>query len=509
MRKTERALCLCEYLGAFYTALMSYFVVLQREATADLKILVPNLEIASDPDALLARIEHAPGSIRTIAIASDLEDPGGIAGKIRRADPDIGIVLLPANPEAKNFAESLAGVFDGRPASTLADGPNALTMRCEPTASGLSARTRDDSDSASDALRPEPTYAQSLLHAVDSIVILVGTDGIIREWNRRAEALYAIPRQAALGRSYSDLIGPEHDDPFSSLTQQLSTQEEPSVYSFESAIPGVGGPCTVLFNATLSKDECGAPAVLITGIDLTERKRAEQALGEARHRALNAEKRASITALTAGIAHDIGTPMTAILGYAELIAKSADGEKNRRRANTIVAQVHRVRDLIETLLNLSRTEERPPVRLDMRATLDKALNFYREKFKRHAVEVERDYSPAPPVLGDANGLHQVLLSLFLFSLETMPEGGSLRVSLAETENGEVEIRVTDTGTGVEPNVAEQIFESDYTRNERVGGTSLGLIVAKIIVEEHGGRILLKPARAQGTEFSLCFPGSSE
>ena len=72
-----------------------------------------------------------------------------------------------------------------------------------------------------------------------------------------------------------------------------------------------------------------------------------------------AEKLASIVALTTDIAHDVGTPLTAILGYAELIAKSVGDEKNRKRATTIVAQVHRVRELIENLMNVSRAEERP------------------------------------------------------------------------------------------------------------------------------------------------------
>lgn len=248
-----------------------------------------------------------------------------------------------------------------------------------------------------------------------------------------------------------------------------------------------------------------AAAVLATDADLSERQEAQRILRETQRRAFEAEKLASIAALTAGITHDVGTPMTAILGYAELIAKSVGDDKNRKRASTIVEQVHRVSDLIGTLMNLSRTEQSPPIPVELAGVLDKALDFYREKFKRHAIEIERHYAQAPQILGDPNRLHQVLLSLLLNALEAMPQGGILRVSLAATDTGEAEVRVSDTGTGIDPELRAQIFEPYFSTKRRSSGTGLGLLVARTIVEEHGGRLDLSSASDRGTEFRLSFP----
>lgn len=234
-----------------------------------------------------------------------------------------------------------------------------------------------------------------------------------------------------------------------------------------------------------------------------------RALREMRQRALEAEKLASVTALTAGIAHDVGTPMTAILGYAELIAKSVGDEKNRKRATTIAEQVHRVSNLIETLVNLSRTEAGHRRPLELTDILDRALDFYREKFKHHGVEVERHYDRAPQILGDPARLHQVLLSLFLNALEAMADGGMLRVSLAETDAGDAQVRVSDTGPAIAPDLQARIFEPGSSTNQRASGRGLGLRVAKTIVEEHGGTIALTSELDLGTEFRLIFPRMPE
>jgi signal transduction histidine kinase len=220
---------------------------------------------------------------------------------------------------------------------------------------------------------------------------------------------------------------------------------------------------------------------------------------------LEAEKLAAITALTAEITHEIGTPMTAILGYAELIAKSVGEEKNRKRATTIVEQVARVRDLIETLMNLSRMEERSPFPLELAGILDKALDFYREKFKRRGIEIERHYEPAPRILGDPGQLHQVLLGLFLNALKAMPQEGTLRVTLAGVGNAEVEVRISGSGWSIDPSLRARIFEPYFSTRQHAGGPGLRLFVAKTLIEEHGGQMALVSESDRGTEFRLTFP----
>ena len=99
----------------------------------------------------------------------------------------------------------------------------------------------------------------------------------------------------------------------------------------------------------------------------------------------------------------------------------------------------------------------------------------------------------------------MLLSLLLNALEAMPQGGTLRMSLAATDTGEAEVRMSDTGTGIDPELRAQIFEPYFSTKRRSSGTGLGLLVARAIVEEHGGRLDLSSASDRGTEFRLSFP----
>jgi PAS domain S-box-containing protein len=448
---------------------MTAAIVLQRRADDDWSLPFRPLESVQDPEALLERIRRCPGQVRWIAIAPDLEDPTAIAGRIREADPSIGVVLLAEDGDS--------GAFFGE---------------------------RTEQARAVTALRRERAYVRSLLHSVDAAVLLIAQDGTLLEWNRRAESLYGVSREEALGRLYADFVPEAERERIDAEIRRVAGGGKPTE-NFEIAVCASQGVRHVLWSAALVDDEAGESAVLATGVDITDRKHTEPIPRETQRRTLEMEELASITALTAVLAHDMATPMTAILGYAELLAKSVDDEKNRKRATTIVEQVHRVSDLIETLVSLSRTEERPPIPLELSGILDRALDCSREKLEQCGIEVQREYAPAPRVLGDPDRLHQLLRILLLDTVDAMSQGGTIRVSLAVTAAAEVEVRLSWAGTGTGSGLRTQITEPDSSARQPSGGTGLGLRVARTIVEEHGGRITFISEPERGTELRLTFP----
>lgn len=147
----------------------------------------------------------------------------------------------------------------------------------------------------------------------------------------------------------------------------------------------------------------------------------------------------SASDLVAAIAHEIGTPMTTILGYAELLEKSAGDEKNRRRAATIVEQVHRVSELTEQLLALSRSPAGSPRPVALEAALDVALDDCAEALERRGVRLERRFSPAPEVRADPRRLQQVIVQLLLEAIDATPRQGTLQLSLVELRGDQVEV----------------------------------------------------------------------
>jgi signal transduction histidine kinase len=230
------------------------------------------------------------------------------------------------------------------------------------------------------------------------------------------------------------------------------------------------------------------------------------------------EKLATVGQLASGLAHEIGTPLNILLGRTELIKrKPEDKESLQRNLEIIDNQVERITRIIQQLLGFVRKKKPEQKVLDIGAILETTLDLldYRiEKQKLGAVKnFERDL---PPVLGDPDLLQQVFLNLILNAIESMPEGGTLRLctsstrvsrgALPESERRYVEVRVEDTGVGMGGEVITHIFKAFYTT--KTTGTGLGLMVTQGIVQDHDGWIDVESEVGKGSVFKVYLPLST-
>ncbi len=223
---------------------------------------------------------------------------------------------------------------------------------------------------------------------------------------------------------------------------------------------------------------------------------------EARARA--AERLASIGVLVAGLAHEIGTPMSVIQGHAKLLETDVNGDQAEWRLRTIQAQIARITRIIESLLGMARPSPREPVPVVLGSLIENTIAFLGEKFARRRVEARLDLGEVPAVHGDPERIQQVLLNLFLNAADAMAEGGKLSVTLRESGDA-VEVLVADTGPGIQGTTLEQVFDPFVTTKEAGEGHGLGLAVAQSIVTEHGGQIGVQRSDAQGTVFQILLP----
>lgn len=226
------------------------------------------------------------------------------------------------------------------------------------------------------------------------------------------------------------------------------------------------------------------------------------------------DKLATIGQLSAGLAHEIGSPLQVLHGRARaLLARPADQEDVRRNAQILVEHSERIARIVERLLSFAR--RRPPsfalVRLE--PTVRRVLDLLEVEARRRQVRVRMRAGDEPlGLLADADQLQQVVLNLVKNALEATPPGGEIEVELekgalagADGALPSVRIVVTDTGRGMSEDVCRRIFEPFFTTRPQEGGTGLGLVVARAIARDHGGELTAASNPGLGTRMTVELP----
>jgi len=227
------------------------------------------------------------------------------------------------------------------------------------------------------------------------------------------------------------------------------------------------------------------------------------------------EKLATVGQLASGLAHEIGTPLNIIGGRAELIKRRLeDKEGAQKNLDIIVQQTERITRIIQQLLGFVRKKKPEQKNLKMDTLLEITLDFLDHQIQKKDVRVVREISnDLPPVIGDPDQLQQVFLNLILNAIQSMPEGGILRLSASSKwiskeglENGQrqyVVVSVIDTGLGMEKEVVQNIFNPFFTTKDT--GTGLGLMVSQGIVQDHEGWIEVESELGKGSMFKVYLP----
>ncbi len=232
---------------------------------------------------------------------------------------------------------------------------------------------------------------------------------------------------------------------------------------------------------------------------------ANRALAEARESLLRSEKLATVGRLAAGLAHEVGNPLGAIAGYADLalarLPRGADPDLQDALAR-IAAAAARIDRTVRDLLDFARPAPAAMAPVDLRAAVDAALRLARVQSRFRGVEVALDLPPdLPRVVADEHQLSQVFLNLLLNAGDAM--GGAGRVEIGACgDPGGVAVEVRDSGPGIPPADLPRIFDPFFTTKDPGQGTGLGLAICHRIVEDAGGDIQGGNAEGGGARFKV-------
>jgi len=233
---------------------------------------------------------------------------------------------------------------------------------------------------------------------------------------------------------------------------------------------------------------------------------ANQEILEARSEAIHSEKLASVGLLAAGMAHEIGTPLSAIIGYSGILADElADDPEKSDYLRRITAESHRIDRIVRGLLDYARPKETANEQVELLPLMEKVVELLAAqgvlKFLKVTVEAEQGL---PPLYVDPHQLEQLLVNLIMNARDAMPGGGELKLK-GRREGDEVLVEVIDNGEGMPPEHLPLVFDPFFTTKEPGKGTGLGLAIAARIADSCGGRITVESEVGKGSRFVVRMP----
>ena len=228
-------------------------------------------------------------------------------------------------------------------------------------------------------------------------------------------------------------------------------------------------------------------------------------LDAARDALIRIERLAGLGALAAGVSHEIRNPLQAVLALAESIAEDADLARIHEDAEEIAAAAQRIAGIVDDLSGYARAGGGGgSSTIELSEVLRRALRMVRHGRRMNGIEVVEAYAPGCAVRGVASELVQVASGLINNALDAMDGDGTLTLGAGQTD-GEIWLRVSDTGCGMDEVTQGQIFEPFFTKKSEAGRNGLGLYVGRQILEAHGARVDLESAPGSGSTFLVCFP----
>ena len=381
-------------------------------------------------------------------------------------------------------------------------------------------RSRDEQ-----ALRTSEARNAAILEtALDCIVTLDHEDRIV-EFNPAAEKTFGFSRVAALGRSFAELIRPASgaaDLPGSGegkgllrLAGNAAAGDRPLLGQRVEMPACRSDGSQILVEVAVTRIPVeGVPLFTAYLRDITERKRTEVALGQAKVEAERANKAKS--EFLSRMSHELRTPLNAILGFGQLLQMQKLTPAQNDRVGHIVNAGRHLLDLINEVLDIARIEagrvelSLEPVRVS--DLVGETLDLIRPLASQRQIRIHHPTDDHPliqrHVMADRQRFKQVLLNLLSNAVKYNADGGSVRLDYTEGDAGRLRIGVTDTGAGISADKVSRLFvpfERLGAETSNVQGTGLGLALSKRLMEAMDGAIGLDSVPGQGTTFWVELP----
>jgi PAS domain S-box-containing protein len=402
----------------------------------------------------------------------------------------------------------------------LAEAFNGMTLQIEASHAAQEQRIAERTQELAERKRGEEALRQSeaSLREAQRIAHLgnwqwnIATDEL--RWSDEIYSIFGLarPHFGATYEAFLERVHPEDRERVRQAVRQTVEADKP--YDLDHRVVRPDGDVRVVHErAEIIRDAGGRPAQMVGTVqDITEQKRIEAEF-------LRAQRLDSIGALAGGMAHDLNNALSPILMGIQLIRREARDPETQQMLSVMEANTHRGAEMVRQVLTFARGRDGEREVLNAGRLLREMESIARQTLPR-SITVQALVPPDLwPVFGNATQLHQVLLNLCINARDAMPKGGTLTLAADNLELDPTEaqaipnaspgayvmVLVSDTGTGIPPEILPRIFDAFFTTKGPGKGTGLGLSTIARIVRNHGGFVSVKTEVGAGTSFEIYLP----
>ena len=358
-------------------------------------------------------------------------------------------------------------------------------------------------------LKEANDFMNNIIQSSPNAIMAADMKGNILIWNRAAEETLGYKSEETIGRMHITNVYP--DGVAKEIMKMLRSPEYGGVGKLRS-YPMVyvrrdGRIVEGNLSAAIIYDAKGKPVASVgIFVDLEERLEMERKLRQTQEQLLQSEKLAAMGRLTSQIAHELNNPLYGIMNTLELVKTEIPPENKRRKIlDMALSETMRLTEMLRKMLSFSKPDEEEKQPVNINTILDEILLLYEKQLREHSIRIISSLKEGlDKVRASKNQLRQVFLNIISNARDAMPEGGTLSVT-TRTEGENVQVEISDTGTGIRKENLHRIFDSFFTTKDSIKDVGLGLSVCYGFIKDHGGEIKVESEWGSGATFTIILP----
>ena len=346
----------------------------------------------------------------------------------------------------------------------------------------------------------EARYRDIIENSADAI-ITIDNSNRITSWNQGAEEIFGWEKEEILGESISKIIPRDLMEVGEMLCLAYGIKHSGAVKNYETErITKSGTRRLVQLTETVITNENGE----IVGRSQILRDISELRINENQMR--QSERLATVGHLAAGVAHEVGNPLTSISSLVQVLERKSEDDFTQKNLKKIREHIARITKIVRELVDFSRPTGLQTTDTQINQTIQSAVGLLKYDGRCRNIDFTLELDPSlPKVACVPDQIHQVLVNILLNAIDAMQEQGEEITIHTYSRNGHVEVAVHDEGVGMSPEVQEKVFEPFFTTKQVGKGTGLGLSVSHGIVSKLGGNITVDSERGEGSTFRIKLP----